>query len=229
MNAGYGDSVARSARYVNNAARAHTSTNEQLASLQCQAKSESDQQVQLPFQLGMKRPSKSRVAVEFAGKTAVPVYDGEYGRMMRAFLNRDDWQPFSLEQAEAEATTSGLEDPLFDYAAKGTKVELETVEAVEGCAAYKLKLTLKNQDVQHMWIDTQSFLDITVDGAPRCMDDRTRSVWVYQRDSRSVDELMVPFALETAVDGYPDTYKMVIEKVAVNPKLDDSGFVKPHA
>jgi hypothetical protein len=29
------------------------------------------------------------------------------------------------------------------------------------------------------------------------------------------------------VDGYSDTHKMVIEKVAVNPALNDSLFVKP--
>jgi hypothetical protein len=59
------------------------------------------------------------------------------------------------------------------------------------------------------------------------MDGRMRTVWVYQRDFRTVQGLMVPFVLETAVDGYKDTHKMVIEKVALNPPLDDSKFVPP--
>jgi hypothetical protein len=54
-------------------------------------------------------------------------------------------------------------------------------------------------------------------------------VWVYQRDFRSVDGVTVPFVLETAVDGYPNTHKIVIEKVALNPKLDDRLFTKPGA
>jgi hypothetical protein len=33
--------------------------------------------------------------------------------------------------------------------------------------------------------------------------------------------------METAVDGYPETHKMVIEKVAVIPVLNDTLFVKP--
>ena len=53
------------------------------------------------------------------------------------------------------------------------------------------------------------------------------NVWVYQRDFRPVQGLMVPHVLETAVDGYRDTHKMVIEKVAVNPKLNDASFAKP--
>ena len=229
MDVGYADSAARSARYVSNAARSHTPTKKELAALQAQAKPEAAKQVQLPFVLEMKRPNKSRVELEFDGKTAVQVYDGANGWMMRPYLNRDDWEPFSPEQARMQAGKWDLEDPLFDYASKGTKVELEAVEPVEGHAAYKLKLTLKNGDVQHIWIDAQSFLDVKVEGAPRRMDGRVRTVWVYQRDFRSVHGLTVPFVLETAVDGYRDTHKMVIEKVAVNPKLDDSRFAKPQA
>lgn len=46
-----------------------------------------------------------------------------------------------------------------------------------------------------------------------------RTVWIYQSDFRSVQGLVVPFVLESAVEGYPDTHKMFMEKVEVNPKL----------
>lgn len=100
---------------------------------------------------------------------------------------------------------------------------------MEGHDAYKLKLTTKHGDVQHVWIDKESFLDVKVEGVPRKMDGRMPSVWIYQRDFRSVQGLMIPFVLETAVDGYRETHKMVIEKVSVNPKLDDVLFAKPMA
>ena len=80
--------------------------------------------------------------------------------------------------------------------------------------------------MQHVWIDAQSFLDVKVEGTPRRMDGKMRTVWVYQRDFRSVQGLMVPFVLETAVDGYRDTHKMAIEKVALNPGLNDSLFAQ---
>ena len=38
-----------------------------------------------------------------------------------------------------------------------------------------------------------------------------------------------PFVLETAVDGYADTHRTIIEKVALNPRVDDARFVKPKA
>jgi hypothetical protein len=183
--------------------------------------------VQLPFKLEMKRPNKSRLEVEFAGKTAVQVYDGANGWKLRPFLNRDEVEPFTAEEAKSESNKADMEGPLVDYAAKGTKVALAGVEPVEGHAAYKLKLTLKNGDVQHIWIDAQSFLDVKVEGIQRRMDSKMRSVWIYQRDFRSVQGVKVPYVLETVVEGFPQSHKMTLESVAVNRKLDDSRFTKP--
>ena len=188
---------------------------------------EAAKQVQLPFVLEMKRPRKSRVEIEFGGKTAVQVYDGAQGWKKRPFLNRDTFEPFTADEAKSEANKAELDGPLVDYAAKGTKVELVAVEPVAGHDAYKLKLTSKSGAVQHVWIDTASFLDVKVEGLPRRMDGRMHNVYVYQRDFRSVQGVMIPFVLETAVDGYPGTHKMLIEKATVNPKLEDSRFVKP--
>ena len=62
----------------------------------------------------------------------------------------------------------------MDYAAKGTKVELESIEPVAGHDAYKL--THKSGDVQHVWIDTRTFVDVKIEGPPRRMDDKMRTV-----------------------------------------------------
>lgn len=226
MEVGFGDSVARSARYVANAS-VRNGKIEHAALQNADKKAEAEKQVELPFVLDMKRSGKSRVEIEFAGKTAVQVYDGKSGWMMRPYLNRNDWEPFTAEQAKSQAHTWDLDGPLLDYAAQGTKVELEQVEPVDGQDAYRLKLTRKSGEVQHVWIDAKSFLDVKVEGTPRRMDGRVRTVWVYQRDFRPVQGLMVPFVLETAVDGYRDTHKMTIEKVGLNPQLDDSLFARP--
>jgi outer membrane lipoprotein-sorting protein len=175
----------------------------------------------------MKRPRKSRMEIEFAGKTAVQVYDGQNGWKVRPYLNRNDVEAFTADEANAEAGKADLDGYLVDYAAKGTKVDLAGMEKVEGKDAYKLKVTPKTGDAQYVWVDAQSFLDVKVSGTPRRMDGKLHNVAIYQRDFRNVQGLMVPFVLETAVDGYRDTHKVMIEKVAVNPKLEDSLFAKP--
>jgi outer membrane lipoprotein-sorting protein len=228
MQVGYGNSAARSGQYVSNAVLSVKARERKIRQEIAEGKPQATQ-VELPFVLEMKRPNKARVEVEFEGKTSVQVYDGQSGWLLRPYLNRDDWEPFSPEQARMQAAEPGLDGLLLDSASQGTKVDFESVEPVEGHSAYKLKLTLKSGEVRHVWIDTKSFLDVKIEGTPRRMDGRMHNVWVYQRDFRAVQGVTVPFVLETAVDGYPDRHQMVIEKVALNPKLDDAVFAKPKA
>jgi outer membrane lipoprotein-sorting protein len=234
MEAGAGDSAARSAMWVQNewAQKNHARKAPAGASTSKgapQSTAEPPKQVALPFVLDLKRPGKSRVEIEFAGKKAVQVYDGAQGWKLRPFLNRTDVEPFTREEAKFTEGKWNLDDPMMDYAAQGTKVEFDGIDPVDGHQAYKLKLTLKNGEVQHIWIDTQSFLDVKVEGSPRRMDGKVRTVWITQRDFRSVQGLKIPFELETTVDGYASKHKMSLEKVTLNPSVDEKLFAKPEA
>jgi outer membrane lipoprotein-sorting protein len=220
LDAGAGDSVERSRRYASQSQGKLSPTSNNDAA-------KPGAQVQLPFVYEMKRGRKSRMEIEFAGKTAVQVYDGQNGWKVRPFLNRDDVEPFTADELKSESEKADLDGYLVDYAAKGTKIDLDGMEKVEGHDAYKLKLTLKDGHVQYVWVDAQSFLDLKVSGTPRRMDGKMHNVVIYQRDFRNVQGLMIPFVLETAVDGYRETHKVTIEKAEVNPKLADGHFAKP--
>lgn len=185
------------------------------------------QNAQLPFVLELKRPRKSRWEIEFANDKAIQVYDGTRGWKYRPFLGRKDVEPFSPDELKAASMEFELDGPLVDYAAKGTRVDLEGVEKVEGRDAYKLKLTMKGGQARHLWIDAETFLEVKIEGVPRRMDGRMRQVEIYYRDYKSVDGLMVPYLLETTVQGVKQSHKMTIESVVVNPKLDDSLFLVP--
>jgi hypothetical protein len=183
--------------------------------------------VQLPFVLEMERTRKTRLELQFNGQTAVQVYDGTNGWKLRPFLNRHDVEPYSPAELKAASTQADLDGPLVDYSAKGTKVELEGVQPVEGHDAYTLKLTLKSGQVQHIWVDAQSFLDVKVEGTPRHLDGKFHPVATYYRDYRSVNGLMIPYVDETVVEGVKKTEKILVEKVVVNPTLEASRFSKP--
>lgn len=231
LEAGTGNSLERSQRFSERAQRPPNqpvhSAAELAANKDAVAREQATPQVELPFRLEMKRPHKSRLEILVAGKTAVQVFDGTSGWKLRPFLGRDDAEPFSAEEARAQSGSADLEDPLMDYAAKGTRVALEGVEPVEGHDAYRLRLNTKAGFVQHVWIDTRSFLDVKIEGIPRRVDGRLRTVWVYQRDFHPVQGLQVPYLYETVVDGSPQTHKMSIDAVVVNRPLDDGRFGKP--
>jgi len=183
--------------------------------------------VRLPFVMEMERPRKIRVEIQFQGQTAVQVFDGTNGWKLRPFLGRKEAEPYTADEMRAASAQQELDGPLIDYAAKGTKVELEGTEPVEGSDAYKLKLTLKDGLVRDVWVDKQTFLEVKMDGAPRRLDGKYHSVETYLRDYKSVDGLMIPHLIETNVEGVKGSHKITIEHVALNPKLDDSRFTKP--
>ncbi len=197
------------------------------------------EEVQLPFEMDLQRPRKARLQIQFNGKTAVQVYDGTNGWKLRPYLNRLEVDPFTADELKTSSMQPELDGPLIDYAAKGTRIELDGIEKVEDRDAYKLKLTMRDGQVTHVWIDAQSFLEAKIEGQPRRLDGIEHPVEVYYRDYRSVNGLQIPFVLETkvlpaakpaaaAVRETPiPTEKILFETVVVNPKLDTALFSKP--
>jgi len=227
IDAGHGDSRARAMSMVNAGKKASgKGTNAEIAA--ASADTGPEKEIQLPFTLVLRRPNLMRMEVVLEGSTAVQVFDGQRGWKLRPFLNRSDAEPFTADEMKTESERGDLDGPLVDYVAKGTKVELEGTEMVEGQPAYRLKVTPRKGTAKHVWIDGKTFLDVRTEGFPRRMDGSMHPVYVYQRDFRAVQGVMIPFVMETAVEGYAETHKLLIERAAINPKLDETLFSKPH-
>jgi outer membrane lipoprotein-sorting protein len=196
------------------------------------------EEVQLPFVMKLKRPRKMRFELQFNGQTAVQVFDGSNGWKLRPFLNRRVVEPYTPEELKIAGMQSDLDGALIDYTAKGTRLDLDGTEKVEGRDTYRLKLTMKGGNVVHVWIDSQTFLETKIEAQPRRLDGVDHPVETYFRDYRQVSGIRIPYVLETKVLPLPQTATAVrqspipperttLEKVEVNPKLDDSAFTKP--
>jgi hypothetical protein len=194
------------------------------------------EEVQLPFLMELKRGGKTRFELQVAGKTAIQVYDGTNGWKLRPFLNRMEVEPYTPEELKIASTQSDLDGPLVDYAAKGSRIELDGVEKVEGRDTYKLNVIEKTGHTFHVWVDAETFLETKIEGQPRRLDGTEHPVEVYYRDYRTVDGLRIPFVLETRVlpvtrtalgrDTPVPPEKIIIDKVVVNPKFDEQLFSK---
>ena len=193
-----------------------------------------------PFLLELARPHKRRFELQFAGQTAIQVYDGVQGWKLRPYLNRRVVEAFTEGELKISAAQPDLDGPLVDYQAKGTQVELAGMEKVEGRDTYKVKMTMQNGQSLHVWIDAQTFLEAKIEGQPRTLDGTEHPVEVYFRDYRAVNGLKIPFVLETRVlpvkktaTGLRDVpvppEEIIIDKATVNPKFDEALFSKPEA
>jgi hypothetical protein len=195
------------------------------------------EEAKLPFLMELKRPHKMRLELQVKDQTAVQVYDGSNGWKFRPFLNRHEAEPYSEEELRIASMREDLDGPLVDYAAKGSHVELDGAEKVEGRETYKLKVTEKSGHTLHVWVDAETFLEAKIEGQPRTLDGTEHPVEIYYRDYRTVDGLKMPFVLETRVLpvgknalGLRDTpvppEKIIVDKVVVNPKFDEKLFSK---
>lgn len=182
--------------------------------------------VQLPFSLALARTRRTRLEIRFAGDTAVQVFDGQQGWKLRPFLGRrevESYTPAELEQAREQ---TDLDGPLMDYTATAQKLELVGTEKVDGHDTHKIAVTTRSGAVRHVWVDTQTNLELRSD-TTRQVNGKPRTVWTYYRDYRPVEGLQIPHTLETMVEGIPTAEQILIDKVEVNPPLPESRFAKP--
>lgn len=180
-----------------------------------------------PFVLELKRPLKMHMEFTIQGQTLVRVYDGNgHGWVIYPFGENKDVQDMTAEDLQNISDEADFDGPLVDYKAKGNQIESAGKEEVDGKPAYRIKLTRKNGDVRSYFIDAESFLPVKWEDVRKQGNDEF-VVENHLRDYREVNGLKFPFVMEADSPGKEQTQKIVLEKVEVDPKLEDSRFAKP--
>jgi hypothetical protein len=130
------------------------------------------------------------------------------------------------DELKSTAESAEWEGPLVNYKEKGNKVELVGKEQVEGTDTYKLKVTLKNGGVRHMYLDADSFLSIK-DESKRTIRGTEQETEGGSGDYKEVGGLVFAHSLEVGPKGSAQKQKITIEKIEINPELDDARFKMP--
>ena len=184
--------------------------------------------MEAPGILVVKRPALARLEFTVQGLTAVQAYDGKNAWQVMPFMGKKDPELMSADEAKETEEMADIDGPLVDYKSKGHQIELLGKEKIEGTDAFKLKVTLKNGDVQTIYIDSESFLEIkeetkrTVRGSEQVFESAIG-------DYKEVNGIMFPFAEETSAKGSDQKEKLTITKIELNVPADDSLFKMPAA
>jgi len=179
--------------------------------------------------LELQRPHKLHSEITVEGKNIVRVYDGKSaGWMINPFTGNSDAQPMSEEELKGMPDEADLDGPLVDYKAKGSAIELVGKEDLDGKAVYRLKLTSKSGEARTYFIDAATFLTIKWEGLRKVGDQQLP--WESNlSDYREVQGLKFPFKIDQGSPGTQFQQMLTIEKIELNPKIDDSHFAKPVA
>jgi len=173
-----------------------------------------------------KAPGQFRSEVTIQGLTAVQTFDGKGGWTVSPFQGRIDAEHSSADEAKNFAQDADLAGPLFDWQQKGHKVEYLGTEDVDGTAAHKLRVSLKDGDVVYVFLDPDYFLAIK--------EIRERHVRGTEEISETdlgsygqVEGVWIPFSIESGEKGQRRDARFTVETVEANVDLDDALFKFP--
>lgn len=185
-------------------------------------------QLDVPIVMLMKRPNLVRMEFEVQGVTGVRAYDGQNAWALMPFLGTPDAVPITGQELKEFGDQADIDGSLVEYKAKGNTIELLGKEKVDGADAYKLKVTRKNGDVDTVFLDATTYLQIREDGQ-RTVQGALKDFSTKIGDYRDVEGLKFPYAIVSGVKDAPEHQNLTIEKVELNVPADASLFKMPRA
>jgi hypothetical protein len=183
----------------------------------------------MPFKLEQKRPNSTRLEISAVGDKSVRVFNGVRGWKMSPGHGRQEAQPYDPRELKFAQAGHGIDGPLVDFAAKGSTVTLEGVDAVAGRQAYHLNVHLAAGGNEHVWVDTETYLELRYDRMAEGPAGSQRRVSVTYGDWRTVEGVRIPFLIATGGEPGTTPDKMKIETVLLNAPLAASTFENPAA
>lgn len=174
----------------------------------------------VPVTTWVKRPNKVRRETKFPDRTLTVGFDGTTVWGLDSTVGKP--QQMTGPQAEGTREQAGL-DPLFlDYQEKGHRIELVGTEKVDGQAVHHLRVTKKNGQIAHHYLDATTGLE-------------TRIVETFEQGGlkvevrtdlsnyRTVDGMQVPFTIKQYNKGQLAA-EFNVEKVEFNVPMEDELF-----
>jgi hypothetical protein len=106
-------------------------------------------------------------------------------------------------------------------------VEVKGIDEIEKHKAYHLIVRTRAGESQHVWVDTQTFLEIRYDRPATTNAGASRTVSVIYRDYKDTEGVKIPAVIETGAGAGNTPDRMVTEKVLLNPQLSAETFSEP--
>jgi outer membrane lipoprotein-sorting protein len=182
----------------------------------------------VPITVEQKRPNNLRVVFIQQGVQGIQAYDGTTGWTIPPSKDQRNPEPMSSDALRATVEQADFDGPLMDYKEKGITIAFVDRQLVQGKAAFKLKLTLNSGDVSYVYVDADSYLILREDVRRIVEGAQTEGTTEYG-DYRRVGNLMIAHSIQTVSRGSAPSEKITIDKVELNPILDDSIFRMPQS
>ncbi len=178
-------------------------------------------------EIGMvqKRPNKIRLEATLQGLTQITAYDGKEGWSISPFGGRRDAERMSADDAKSVIQQADIDGPLLGWREEGHRIEYLGVEDLDGTPALKLRVNRRDGDVQYIYLDPDTYLEIRTSTVNRVrgVDTITDTDYgAYQQ----VAGVWMPFAVESGQGGQRN-FRLTIVHAEANLAVNDSLFAFP--
>lgn len=186
----------------------------------------------IPFVMQLERPNRTRFEIKEQYDQFTRIFDGAHGWKVRPGNNGlPDTKPFSKEEVNYARDEFAIDGPLIDYKAKGVTADLDGIDTLDGHKTYRLSLKLASGAARKVWVDVETNLEVRYDRPATSPFAPGAPVSVYYTSYKTIDGLTIPGSIETSSTPKSSVResgdKLVIDRMIVNPKLDDQAFLLP--
>lgn len=185
-------------------------------------------QFELTVEQYQKAPDKLRTEASIQGLTMVQSWDGHEAWQISPFQGRKDPERMSADDAKSLADDAPIAGQLIGAKERGSTIEYLGTEDVDGTEAHKLKVTLKNGDIEYVYLDPDYFLEIRTVAQRNVRGTQVESITDYG-DYEQVAGVYFPFSISTENKGDGSRTQVTIEHAEANTPLDDALFAFPTA
>ncbi len=185
--------------------------------------------MEVPFVMEQKRPSSFYQDVTVQNMHLIEAFDGKTGWTINPFAGyggKKDPELMDADSLKSAQDSADIDGPLVDYKEKGNKVEYLGKEDLEGGGVHKLQVTLKTGNVKTIFLDADSFLEVK-EASKRVIRGTEVETETTLGDYKEEGGVMMAHSMEMGAKGRPEKQKITIEKVEINPALDDAKFKMP--
>jgi hypothetical protein len=163
---------------------------------------------------------------EFNGQKVIQVYTDKGGWAINPFAGGADAQAMPESQYKAGRDQIYIGGPLFDYASKGYKVELQGMENVGTVSNYKIKLLAQDSSVTTFYIDpTTYYITKIVKSTSMMGQDMTLTISLSNYQKTDIG-YTIPYSTETSF-GEQFTLAGTVKKIEFNKDVDPKIFDMP--
>lgn len=182
-----------------------------------------------PFIAEFKRPGKMHNEVTIHDKTVVRTINGKgAGWVINPFAGKDAPEAMSDDEIKDARNESDFDGPLVDSKAKGMTIEFAGTEKIEGKDTYVLKVTHKDSTISNYYFDAKTYLLARWSGSDNINGEAVTRETLFH-DYRGVNGLKFAFELVSNNPGTEVSQRIVVEKIEVDPQIEETHFDKPAA